>query len=136
GTGMRVGDLHALECRDVDQAKSRSRVPGGKTPAARRWVTVPAELMAEIAAATPPDDRTPERRVIPGASPPTIKNIMRRACQVAGLPLYSPHDLRHRYAGVQIARGVPVTTLAAQLGHARKSITLDTYSHVLLDYDA
>jgi integrase len=26
-----------------------------------------------------------------------------------------------------------VTELAAQLGHARKSMTLDTYSHVLLE---
>jgi hypothetical protein len=28
---------------------------------------------------------------------------------------------------------VPVTTLAAQLGHSKKSLTLDTYSHVLID---
>jgi hypothetical protein len=27
---------------------------------------------------------------------------------------------------------VPVTQLAAQLGHTKKSLTLDTYSHVLL----
>jgi hypothetical protein len=26
-----------------------------------------------------------------------------------------------------------VTQLVAQLGHSRKSLTLDTYSHVLLD---
>jgi hypothetical protein len=38
----------------------------------------------------------------------------------------------HRYASVKIAEGVPVTDLAAQLGHARKSLTLDTYGHVLL----
>jgi integrase len=50
-----------------------------------------------------------------------------------GLALYSPHDLRHRYASVKVREGVPVTDLAAQLGHARKSMTLDTYSHVLLD---
>ncbi len=28
--------------------------------------------------------------------------------------------------------GVPVTQVAAQLGHSRKSMTLDVYSHVLL----
>lgn len=44
----------------------------------------------------------------------------------------SPHSLRHRYASVKIREGVPVTDLAAQLGHSRKSLTLDTYSHVLL----
>ena len=58
---------------------------------------------------------------------------MRRGCEAAGLALYSPHDLRHRYASVKVREGVPVTDLAAQLGHARKSVTLDTYSHVLLD---
>jgi integrase len=56
---------------------------------------------------------------------------MRHACQAAGLAHYNPHDLRHRYASVKIREGVPVTELAAQLGHARKSMTLDTYSHVL-----
>lgn len=132
-TGMRVGELHALEWRDVDIAESRFRVRGGKTPAARRWVAVPESLMVTIAETVPPDDRTPERRVFPGATPPTIKNVMRRACLAAGLVLYSPHDLRHRYASVQIARGVPVTNVAAQLGHSRNSMTLDTYSHVLID---
>jgi len=131
-TGMRVGELHALEWRDVDTAGSRFRVRGGKTSAARRWVAVPVDVIAEIGRATPPDDRTPERRVFPGATPPTIKNVMRRACQAAGIALCSPHDLRHRYASIQIARGVPVTNVAAQLGHSRNSMTLDVYSHVLL----
>jgi integrase/recombinase XerD len=58
---------------------------------------------------------------------------MRRACKAAGIAFYSPHDLRHRYASVKIAEGVPVTDLAAQLGHSRKSLTLDVYSHVLID---
>jgi integrase len=61
------------------------------------------------------------------------KNIMARACRAAGIPHYHPHDLRHRYASVKIAEGVPVTDLAAQLGHSKKSLTLDVYSHVLLD---
>ena len=42
-----------------------------------------------------------------------------------------PHDLRNGYASVQIPDGVPVTQLAAQLGHSKKSLTLDVYSHVL-----
>ena len=58
---------------------------------------------------------------------------MGRACTVAGIVHRHPHDLRHRYASVQIARGVPVTELAAHLGHSKKSLTLDVYSHVLLD---
>lgn len=55
------------------------------------------------------------------------------ACKAAGIAHFHPHDLRHRYASVQIGRGVPVTHVAAQLGHSKKSLTLDTYSHVLVD---
>jgi integrase len=57
-----------------------------------------------------------------------------RACKAAGIAHHHPHDLRHRYASVKIAEGVPVTQLAAQLGHSKKSLTLDVYSHVLIDH--
>jgi integrase len=132
-TGSRVGEIHDLEWRDVDLAESRFRVRQGKTAAARRWIAVPEWLMEEIAATCPLEDRTAERRVFPGFSPDVAKNVMSRACKAAGIPHYHPHDFRHRYASVKIREGVPVTDLAAQLGHARKSMTLDTYSHVLLE---
>jgi integrase len=130
-TGMRAGELAKLDWADVDQANSRFRIRAGKTAAARRWVAVPEWLMDEIAVTVPPDDRTPERRVFPGATRQVLGMAMRRGCDAAGLALYSPHDLRHRYASVKVREGVPVTELSAQLGHARKSMTLDTYSHVL-----
>lgn len=63
-----------------------------------------------------------------GFSPDVAKNVMKRACRAAGIPHFHPHDLRHRYASVKLREGVPVTELATQLGHARKSMTLDTYS--------
>jgi integrase len=132
-TGMRVGELHALEWGDVDETGSRFRVKAGKTAAARRWLAVPDWLMAEIAATVPREDRTAERRVFTGFTPDVAKNVMARACKAAGIVHRHPHDLRHRYASVQIGRGVPVTTVAAQLGHSKKSLTLDTYSHVLLE---
>jgi integrase len=71
-------------------------------------------------------------RLFPAATRQVLGNAMRNGCKAAGLPHYSPHDLRHRYASVKIAEGVPVTELAAHLGHAKKSLTLDTYSHVLV----
>jgi integrase len=132
-TGMRVGELSHLEWRDVDLAQSRFRIRNGKTATARRWVAVPDAFMDAIAETCPPDDRTPERRVFIGFSPDVAKNVMARACKAAGIPHFSPHDLRHRYASVKLREGVPVTDLAAQLGHAKKSLTFDVYSHVLLD---
>jgi integrase len=131
-TGMRVGELRDLEWRDVDLAESRFRIRNGKTSTARRWIAVPEAIMDAIAETCPHDDRTAERRVFQGFSPDVAKNVMARACMAAGIPHFHPHDLRHRYASLKIHEGVPVTELAAQLGHARKSMTLDTYSHVLL----
>jgi integrase len=132
-TGMRVGELAALDWGDVDRAERRLRIRGGKTNAARRWVAVSEWLMEEIEATCPPDDRTATRRVFPGAGKDTIGNAMRNACKTASLATYSPHDLRHRYISVKIREGVPVTQVAAHVGHSRKSLTLDTYSHVLID---
>lgn len=129
-TGARVGEVAALEWRDVDVAGSRFRISHGKTASARRWVAVPSWLMVELQETCPPEDRTPERRVFQGFTRSIAGSVMRRACTAAGLAHYHPHDLRHRYASVKIAEGVPVTDLAAQLGHSKKSLTLDTYSHV------
>jgi integrase len=89
--------------------------------------------MVELQESCPPDDRTAERRVFTGFSRSVAGSAMRRACTTAGLAHYHPHDLRHRYASLKIAEGVPVTDLAAQLGHSKISETLDTYSHVLID---
>jgi integrase len=135
-TGMRVGEARDLEWGDVDELGSRFRIKYGKTAAARRWVAVPATLMREIADTCPREDRTAERRLFPGFTPDVAKNVMARACKAVGIVHRHPHDLRHRYASVQIARGVPVTQVAAQLGHSRKSLTLDTYSHVLVESDS
>jgi integrase len=85
--------------------------------------------MAEIADTCPREDRAPDRRVFVGFSISSLKNAMRSACKTAGIVHRHPHDLRHRYASVKIAEGVPVTTVAAQLGHTRNSLTLDTYAH-------
>lgn len=96
---MRVGEMHSLEWRDVDVDGIPFRVRSGKSAAARRWVAVPPELMAEITAATPPDDRTQGRRVFPGATPDAVKNVIDHACKAAGIAHYRPHDFRHRTGG-------------------------------------
>jgi integrase len=44
-------------------------------------------------------------------------------------------DLRHRRPSLWHAKGVPARELAARAGHARASMSLDVYSHVLVDDD-
>jgi integrase len=130
-TGMRVGEIAELEWRDVDIDGSRFRVRSGKTRAARRWVAVPESVMLLLIDSCPPDDRAAERHVFPGFNPALARYIMRRACESAGLAHLHPHDLRHRYVSRKLVDGVPLTDLAAQVGHSRSSFTLDRYAHVL-----
>jgi integrase len=79
--------------------------------------------MVEIQETCPPDDRAAERPVFIGFTADVAKNVMARASVAAGIAHFHPHDLRHRYASVQIGRGVPVTRVAAQLGHSTRTRT-------------
>ena len=47
------------------------------------------------------------------------------------LPRISPHDLRHTAGTLMLRRGMPVEVVSKILGHARVSITMDVYRHVL-----
>jgi Phage integrase family len=58
---------------------------------------------------------------------------MERACKVAGIPHFTHHDLPHRYTSLLVLAGVPLPLVRMIVGHARASVTLDVYSHVLLD---
>ena len=48
-----------------------------------------------------------------------------------GIPLYSPHDLRHRRGSLWHAWGMPARELAARMGHSKASMSLDVYTHVM-----
>lgn len=133
GTGLRVGELQRLAWGDIDFRQGRLFVRGGKTRAARRWVPIPGGLLVDLDRLVPREDRDPTARVFPGLVPGTLRMAMRRACSAAGIPLYSPHDLRHRYVTLLVRRGMDVAAVASRVGHTRKSMTLDTYSHLLLD---
>ena len=41
------------------------------------------------------------------------------------------HGLRHSHITLLLKSGVPVHVVSARAGHAKPSITLDTYSHLL-----
>lgn len=63
--------------------------------------------------------------------PNTAEHQWRRAKEAAGITrTLRLHDLRHFYASGLIAAGCDVVTVQRALGHARASVTLDTYSHL------
>lgn len=54
-----------------------------------------------------------------------------RWLEVAGVPPLRIHDMRHAFATVSIATGVPVPVVSELLGHSRASTTLDIYAHTV-----
>ncbi len=133
-TGCRVAELRVWEWQDVDVAGSRIRSRGVKGRRGHRrvlWRQVPAWLLDHLLDQVPPDDRTPERRLFPGLNEGMMRDAIGRASRAAGLPLYSPHDLRHRRGSLWHASGMPARELAERMGHSKPSMSLDVYTHVM-----
>ena len=133
-TGCRVAELRVWEWQDVDVAGSRIRSRGVKGRRGHRrvlWRQVPAWLLDHLLDQVPPDDRTSERRLFPGLNEGTMRDAIGRACRSAGVPFYSPHDLRHRRGSLWHASGMPARELAERMGHKKASMSLDVYTHVM-----
>jgi DNA-binding NarL/FixJ family response regulator len=88
-------------------------------------------LTEAIAATCPLEDRTAELQVFPRFTVDGAEKAMRAACKLAEIPRFSPHDLRHRRLSLWHGQGVPAKELAERAGHARASMSLDVYSHVM-----
>jgi integrase len=61
-------------------------------------------------------------------------NLRRNYIQLledAGLPHIRFHDLRHTAASLLLNHGIPVIIVSRRLGHAKPSITLDIYGHLI-----
>ncbi len=59
-----------------------------------------------------------------------LVKVFKRVLKNASLPLnHRVYDLRHTYATLLLAGGVPITYVAAQLGHAKPTTTLAHYAH-------
>ena len=53
------------------------------------------------------------------------------AAEFLGLTPRKFHALRHGFASMLLAEGIPVTVVQEKLGHASPRITLDVYAHSL-----
>lgn len=130
-TGVRVGELLAWTWGDVDVQRSQILVPKGKTKAARRWVAIHPDLMTELLKTVPPDDRSPGRRLFL-MTDGTLRDQMKKACRLAQIPEYTPHDFRHRHISVLLKLGHSRAEVAALVGHSNTN-ELGTYEHVVLE---
>jgi integrase len=132
-TGMRVGELEHLAWGDIDEQEERWRISAAVAKTSKaRWISPPDVLFEAVVALCPRDDRTANRRVFEGITSNRLRTALTRACTGAGVPSFSPHDLRHRRATLWLLRGVPAATASAWLGHSAQE-HLRTYAHAVLD---
>ena len=87
----------------------------------------------------PREDRDGAAPLFPGASADRLRTAIARACRAAGVPVFSPHVLRHRRISLLHRQGRSWAEIARFVGQRKLSITADTYTHVLsngaeLDY--
>jgi integrase len=156
-TGMRRGELLAVEWPDLDWAKgvleiSKSleetkaglRVKSTKSGHARR-IALPAEVLDVLREHQRAQE---EDRKLYGPDYANLRLVfcrpdgfyynpdkfgvrVRRAMQAAGLHGVSLHSLRHSHASELLSQGAPITAVAERLGHASANVTLGIYSHAL-----
>ncbi len=136
-TGIRVGEatlmiVDDINARDCQLRVAKQRTKGKRGTRRSRFVDVPPALMARIQEHVEEKGLGSEDRII-GFTDQGLRNAMARACAQANIPLYSPHDLRHRFASVRAMAKWPAPVIAKCLGHKKTSITLDTYAHVLTE---
>ncbi len=98
------------------------------------WVDLPDVLAEALEATLPPrEDRDPSAPLFPNASADRLRTAIARACKAAGVPMFSPHDLRHRRISLLHRRGTSWAEIGHFVGQRKLSITADTYSHVMVD---
>jgi integrase len=133
-TGMRVGELEQLSWGDIDEPHGRWRVTAKASKTNRaRWVTPPPVLLERVLELVPREDRAPGRRVFQGFGADRFRTALTRACTAAGVPAFSPHDLRHRRVSLLHAGGVSWARIGEAVGHGDIATTARIYTHVLLD---
>lgn len=150
-TGMRLGELLALQPGDVDLARgvihvkrTQSIVNGKvvikvpKTKRSRRTIKIGSLLVQQLSRhfmrqkkSNHPDsewvfcDRDGKMMNRSREPRSSFRRLMKR-----GLPRIRIHDLRHTYATLLLADGENAKVVSENLGHASVKITLEIYCHV------
>ncbi len=81
----------------------------------------------------PREDRDLDAPLFRDVSSDRLRTAIGRACKAAGVPVFSPHDLRHRRISLFHRQGRSWAEIARFVGQRKLSVTADTYTHVLAD---
>ena len=135
----------------LDKAGGKVSVKQPKSKAGRRVISLPQIVVATLrdhrrrqleralllGAGRQPDSAL----VFPGMngghdSPRAFTNRWARAAVRFGLRGATWHSLIHSHASMLVSAGLPVTTVAARLGHATAGVTLSVYARLFATDDA
>jgi integrase len=134
-SGARVSAIDKTLVSDYDEARRRVRLRK-QTMKKRRalWIDLHPVLADALEASLGPrEDRDPDARLFADSGADALRTAIAKACRAAAIPLWSPHDLRHRRISLLHLRGVPWARIAEFVGQRKLSVTADTYTHVLMD---
>jgi integrase len=134
-SGARVGAIDSTLVGDYDEPRRRVRLRTATTKTRRAlWIDLPPVLAEAIEATLPHRKfREHEARLFADSGADALRTAIAKACRAVGVPLWSPHDLRHRRISLLHLRGVPWARIGEFLGQRSLSVTADTYTHVLTD---
>lgn len=156
-TGMRLGEICALKCSDIDCEKKTitvrrtvQRIAKGtmntgektmlmigspKSLRSQRVIPIPDFLMSQLQKRI---EQTTNSAYLFGttakaAEPRTIQRRFKRFAERLGFENVHFHTLRHSFATRLLELGVDVKTVSVLLGHSSARTTLDCYAHSLFD---
>jgi len=134
-SGARVASIDTLRVGDYDERDRRVRLRASTTKTRQAlWVELPDVLADALEGSLGPrEDRDADARLFPGVTADRLRTAIARACKASGVPVFSPHDLRHRRISLLHRQGRSWAEIARFVGQRKLSITADTYSHVMSD---
>ena len=142
-TGMRLGELLALNPKEVDLEKRTTSITKSyqrlgkkdvitppKTPKSKRVITIPEFLAADIKDYMDSlYDLQEDDRLFP-ITKYYLEHEMQRGIKESGVKRIRVHDLRHSHASMLIELGFSPLEIANRLGHEKVETTLNTYAHL------
>jgi integrase len=134
-SGARVSSIDTVLVGDYDEPRRRVRLRAAASKTGRAlWVDLPDALAEALQRTLPPrEDRDPDARLFASSGADAIRTSIAKACRAAGVPLWSPHDLRHRRISLLHRQGRTWAEIGALVGQRSLKVTSDTYTHVLVD---